>query len=118
MKKIYPLSLEPRYQRIYDRMNHFLPAHPRKRVVRNEQRGDSMDARPERLGRQFHVYPLHLSCLDTLADPSRQKGKGLHSRRIRLVILLMVESFRDRHHECRPVLMRVFQPELDIRKEP
>src|SRR3974390_3765190 len=100
-------------------MNQFLSPHPRKPLARNQQRSQAMNPGPQCLADQPRVSAFleFVSCNAVKHTPP-QKIECLHSRRVWLLVLFRVKPLWNRSHERSPVMMRVFQPELDVSDQP
>src|SRR5215469_17292793 len=96
-------------------MNKLLRTHPGESFAMNDQEGSNpVDPRPKRLANQFRIEFAETTDRHAVIDTAPQKIERLHAWGVRICVLLLVESFGNRHHERRPVMMGIFKAELDV----
>src|SRR6516162_7746784 len=96
-------------------MNKLVCAHPGESFAMNDQeRGNAVYTRPKRLANQFRIEFPETTDSHAVIDTAPQKFERLHAWGVRICVLLHVESFGNRHHERRPVMMGIFKAELDV----
>lgn len=111
------LPRDPDYDCIYNRFNNLLFVDPGKHGVGDQQGRDTMGPAPERLAGQFRIFQAQLAGGNAIEYATAEKVECLKSGGIRTGVFLLIKVIGHGHHESRPIMMWVFQAEMNIRDQ-